>query len=159
MEPLVQLDSLPSISFLWDCTRAALKVTPSILWYELMTSEVDTGGNGSSVWTFPQISCYLLLPCDRWQQRAEGQSDKMASDMEVHMKQWCCWIPLCGKSGTHWYSSTFSDCLWRTNSGFEHSKAVGSMFQQWWQWRVTIHILDGHADFYRHGLQALVYHW
>ena len=42
---------------------------------------------GSRGWTFPPIFRQILLPCDRWQHG--GQSDKMASDMEVRMKQRC----------------------------------------------------------------------
>ena len=44
-----------------------------------MTSEEDVGGMA--------VEGELLL-CDRWQ-TAEGQSDRMASDMEVQMKQKC----------------------------------------------------------------------
>ena len=46
---------------------------------------------------------------------AEGQSDKMASDIEVPVKQ----------------SETLAECLWTLNSGCEHGKAVGGVFQQW----------------------------
>jgi len=44
-----------------------------------MTSEEDAGSMA--------VEGELLL-CDRWQ-TAEGQSDRMASDMEVQMKQKC----------------------------------------------------------------------
>ena len=53
------------------------------------------------------------------QMTAEGQSDKMASDMEVRMKQryTCNWIPPCGKNCTQWHSPTLAERLRRPNSG------------------------------------------
>jgi len=46
--------------------------------------EVDVGGKAVEV----EPSCQYSLPCVVvWQMAAEGQSDRMASDMEVHMKQ------------------------------------------------------------------------
>jgi len=41
---------------------------------------------GSRGQNFPLIFYHILLLCDKWQER---QFDKMASDMEVHMKQMC----------------------------------------------------------------------
>ena len=65
---------------------------------------------------------------------AEGHSDIMVTDMEVHMKQKCVIELLCvEKNGTYWDSSTLTECLWRPNSGCEHSEAVGGAFQQWQQ--------------------------
>ena len=48
---------------------------------------------------------------------AEGQSDKMASDIEVPVKQ----------------SETLAECLWTLNSGCEHGEAMCVVFQQWQQ--------------------------
>lgn len=57
-------------------------------------------------WTFSSMFCYILLPCNRWQQRGNVTT---ASDVEVHMrmKQRCChWIPPGGKKCTQWHPST-----------------------------------------------------
>jgi len=43
--------------------------------------------DGSRGWTFLPTLHYILLPCDRL--AAQGQSDKMASDMEVCRRQRC----------------------------------------------------------------------
>ena len=82
------------------------------------------------------ILLHFVVP---WQTATEGQSDKMASDIEVSVKKMCgTESPPCGINCTHWHSSTLAECLWRPNSGYdEHSEAVGSMFQQWWQWQLS----------------------
>jgi len=49
--------------------RAAPKVMPSILFYWPTTSEADGGDKGSGGSIFPSVLHYILLPCDRWQQR------------------------------------------------------------------------------------------
>jgi len=65
---------------------------------------------------------------------AEGQSDKMASEMEVCMKQKCVVKVLqLKKKWTLSHSSILTEHLWRPNSGCEHSEAVGGVFQQWQQ--------------------------
>ena len=48
--------------------EAALKAMPAILWCQPTMCEADVGG--MSAWVEPscQLS-YILLPCDRWQQR------------------------------------------------------------------------------------------
>ena len=59
------------------------------------------------------------------QMAAEGQSDKMVPDMEVHMKQRC---------GTEYGRSlTLAEYFWRPASGCEHSE-VGGASHQWRQW-------------------------
>jgi len=59
---------------------------------------------------------------------AEGESDKMAFDMEVCMSvNSSTWKKKC----THWHSLILDEQLWRTNSGCEHSEAVGGVFQHW----------------------------
>ena len=67
---------------------------------------------------------------------AEGQSYKMASDVEVQMNKGVSLNTFMRtkKKGSHWHSSTLAERLWRPNSGCEHSEAVGGVFQQWWQW-------------------------
>jgi len=66
--------------------RAALKVLSSVLLCLPMASEVDVGGMAVEVESSHQYSINVLLLC---QTAAEGQSDEMVSDMEVHMKQRC----------------------------------------------------------------------
>ena len=60
------------------------------------------------------------------------------------------------KNGTHWHSLMLGECLWRPNSGCEHSEVEGGIFQQWWQGQWVT--LDG-EDFNEHGMQAFVHHW
>jgi len=43
-----------------------------------------------------------------------------------------------------------AECLWRANSGCEHSEAF-----QHWQQQVT----SAGADIYKCGMQALAHHW
>ena len=60
--------------------------------------------------------------------------DKMAPDMEVHMKQRCGTEFLhVEKNCTHWHSLMLAEHLWRPNSGCEHGEEVGGGFQLWQQ--------------------------
>ena len=45
-----------------------------------------------------------------------------------------------------------AECLWRPNSGSEHSEVVGDAFQQW-QWQQWVTSIG--ADSYKHGMQPL----
>jgi len=63
----------------------------------------------------------------------EKQSDKMASDMDAYEAKMWNWIPPCRRNGTHWLSLMLAECLWRPNSGCEHSAAMCTLFQPWWQ--------------------------
>ena len=60
-----------------------------------------------------------------WQMAAERQSDKMASDMEVHLKQTCVnefpHAERMSPTDTH----SYWQCLWRPSSRCEHRGAVG----------------------------------
>ena len=60
------------------------------------------------------------------QTAAEGQSDKVASDMEVCMKQRFITEFLHAEK----IAPTFVEHLWTPNSGYEHSEVVGAVFQQ-----------------------------
>ena len=55
---------------------------PTLLWWPTM-SEADVGSMAVEAELSHQYS--IIFCCHRWQ--AEGQSGKMVSDMEVHMKQ------------------------------------------------------------------------
>jgi len=63
---------------------------------------------------------------------AEGQSDKMVSEMEVGMKQRCVTEFLHAEqmalTDTHQH---LLECLWRSNGGCEHSEVMDAAFQQW----------------------------
>jgi len=117
----------------WEQCQYRMRATPKVMSHFIMLAHNIRGGYwwySSRNWTFLTIFHYILLPCNRWQQRDTG---KKASDVEVHVKQKCQWIPLCGKHCTHWYSLMTSECLRRPNSGCEHREAEGSAFLQWQQ--------------------------
>ena len=75
--------SIIASDFSWY-TRAAPKALPLILLCWPMNNRGGYWWCGSR--GFPPISRYMLLSCDM---AAEGHSDKMVSDMEVHVKQRC----------------------------------------------------------------------
>ena len=68
------------------------------------------------------------------QTAAEGQSDNMASDMEVHMKQRCVTEQLHAAETAPTDVLTLAERFWRPTSGCEHSGAAGGVLQQWQQW-------------------------
>ena len=74
----------------------------------------------------------------------------------VYEAKVCHWIPPCRKKCTHWHSSMLAECLWRTNSGCEHSEVVGGTFWQWQQWQW---VSSAGADLNESDMQALVQHW
>ena len=61
------------------------------------------------------------------QMAAEGQSDKMASGIEMHMKQWYVTELFHVEKIA---AVDLAEHLWRPNSECEHSEAVDSVFQQ-----------------------------
>ena len=69
------------------------------------------------------------------QMEAKGQSDNMASDMEVCMKQRCVTEFLHTKNGTCQHLSVLAKCLWSPHSGCKHSEAMVGVIQQWQQQR------------------------
>ena len=95
---------------------------------------------GSRGWTFPPILCGMLLLCDRWQQR------------DIHESKVCHWIPPCRKKKHLLTFISTCEHSWRPNSGNDHSEAVGSPFQQWWeqQW-----VTPTGANFYEGSTQFL----
>jgi len=59
-----------------------------------------------------------------WQMAAEGQSDRMVSDMKVPIKKRCGIQFLhAEKNGSHWHSSMRAEWLWRPNSRCEQSES------------------------------------
>ena len=88
--------------------------------YFMMVAHSDRGRcwwNGSRGWTFPPISCYILLLCDRWQQR-----DSPTKWCLTWKRTWSKGGALSSsmqKNGTQWCSLMLAECLWRL-----HSEAV-----------------------------------
>ncbi len=64
---------------------------------------------------------------------AEGQTDKMASDMEVHMKHRCVIEFLHVHIEFLHNSLVLTEHLQRPNSGCEHNEVGSGPFQQWLQ--------------------------
>ena len=97
----------------------------------------------SRSWTFSPIFHYIFL----WQMAAEGQSDKMVFDMEVHIKQRCVIEFLhAEKNCSHWNS--FNTC-WTKQW----------MWAQWCGgWCISAVVIGG-ANIYKSHTQALVQHW
>ena len=109
---------------------------------------------GSRGWTFPPIFHYMLLPCDRWQQRGSLTIWRLIQKFIWSKRVWL----YCSmrEDGSYWYSSVFTEHLWRPNSRCSHHEAVGGAFQQWWQ-RQWVTFTG--ADCYKHSMQALVHCW
>ena len=86
---------------------------------------------GSRDWMFPPIFRYILLPCDRWQQRD--------SPTEQHQTQKCLWrkgVSLNSSMWKKWHPLTFIDACWpfmETNKWTWAQWGVGGAFQQWQQ--------------------------
>ena len=64
--------------------RVALKVMPPILLCWIIIPEADVGGTVAEVKLHTNIPFQFVA---KWEVAAEGQSDKMASDAKVHVKQ------------------------------------------------------------------------
>jgi len=112
---------------------------------------------GSRGWTFPPIFHYILLPCDKWQQK--GSLTKCltwecvwSKDVSLNSSMWKKWHLLT------WIEACWM--FWRPNSGCERSEADG--------WCVpavtttmqkTSHVHDCNAYLPKHGIQNLVHQW
>ena len=92
--------------------RATPKVILPILLFWPMTSEGDVGG--MTVQTEPSLQ-YSIAFYFCVTDGSRGAVWQTASDMEICMKAWN-WILLCGKNGTDWHSSTFTEHLWRAGT-------------------------------------------
>jgi len=105
--------------------RAPPNVTPPILSCWTTTSEVGVVGTAVKAESFQHsitFCCYATK-----QMAAEGQTGKMVSDMEVHMKKWCVTELFHVEKIA---AVDLAEHLWRPNSECEHSEAVDSVFQQ-----------------------------
>ena len=102
-------------------------------------------------WTFPPIFHHMLLPCDRWQQSSS-------------LTQWCLTWKCIWREGLqlnstvwkkrhHWQSLTLAECLWRSNSGYEHTEAVVVHFSSGNSWLPPL------VYIFVCGMQVLVHGW
>ena len=119
----------------------------------ILTHNINRGGwwGGSRGWTFPPVSHDVLLPCGRWQQRGTLTecyltwkcrcSEGGISEFLHEEKNGTCWLFMGTKQWT-WVQWNDGCCV----------SAVVTMWK-------TSHIWDDHADFYEHGMQALVNSW
>ena len=124
-----------------EVRRAASKVMPPILFcWPTWEADVDS----MAVEVDPShCYCYLLLPWDRWQQRAVWENSVWHGSTDE--AKVCHWIPPHRKNGTHWHSLTLAECLHKPNCGCEHSEAVGDVFQQWQQTMVWTAVHSCHT--------------
>jgi len=100
---------------------------------------------GSRGWTFTPISHYILLQCDRWQQR--GSLTPWRLTWKCGWNEGVSLNASMQKNCTHWHSSMIAEHLWSPDSGCEYSETAGSVFQLWWQW-----VTSTGADFYKHSM-------
>jgi len=125
-------------------TRAALKVMPPSLWCWPTMLEAGVGG------TYPPVSCSILLPCNRWQQRGS-------------LKKWCLkWqceqskgVELNSSTQTKWYPVTFINIFWM----FMEVKQW--LWAQWgggWSISAVVTVTSVGADFEELSVQAVVHH-
>ena len=132
-------------------TTAVPKVMPSILLCWPAVSEVDVGGMAAEVEPPHKHSVTAM-----WQMAAEEQSDKMASDMEVHMKQKYM-AEFLHTEKKHQHPMTLINTCWT----FMESKEW--MWAPWGGgWCVSALVTDvtsAGADLYEGGMQALAHHW
>ena len=120
-------------------TRAALKVMPPTLWCWPTMSEVGVGGTAVGIepsHQYPVPFCYHATDGSRGAVWKNGVWNGSVNKAKV----WN-WIHPHRQNGTQWHSSTFSGCLWKSNSGCERSEVVGGPFQQWWRWPLLAQIL------------------
>ena len=102
---------------------------PPMFWCWSATSEADVGGMAVEVEPSHQ---YSITCCCVQQMAAEGQSDTVASEMEVQMKQKGVIEFLMQKKR---HPLTFINVCWTFVKTKQWMWAQwGSVFQQWWQW-------------------------
>jgi len=120
----------------------------------MYNSRSECWWHGSRSRTFAPIIHYILLRCDRWQQR--GSLTQWHLTWKCVWSKEVSWISQCGRIGIHWHSLTLAECLWKPNSWCEHSEVVSGRFQQWCkqQW-----VISTGEDFDECGLQVLVHCW
>lgn len=127
----------------------------------MLAHNVRGGGGGMVVKVEPSTNSPLHF-VTVWQTAAEEQSNKINYDMEAWMKQKC--VKICLKQ-KKWHPLTFIWMSYFLNTCGEQSVdmsmvkgggCISAVVMVMWK---TNHILDGHADVYEWGMQALVHFW
>ena len=112
------------------------------------------------VWQYglnlPPVFPYILLQCDKWQQRDSltkwclTWKCRWSKGVELNSSTW--------KNHTYWQ---FIDICWMflepkqwARARWDSGLCISSMITVMWN---TSHVLEGHADFYKCGMQALVH--
>ena len=131
-----------------------MKNRPLILSCWPMMLEADVGSMAVEAGHFHQYSVTFCCCVTDGSRGAVWQSGVWLGSM--YEAKVCHWIPPCSKNGIHWHSSMLVECLWRPNSGCEHSEAVVGAFQQWWQQceRQAMFLPDGHAQLSHHKIKS-----
>jgi len=129
--------------YILTCMRATPKLMPAVLWWWPTTTEADVGGKAVEVEPSHQYSITFSCHMTAVSREALWQNG-IWHGSAYEAKVWH-WIPssMLKKNGTHWHPSTLTECLQRPSSGCQHSEAVHSAFQLWWQW-----ITSTGADFW-----------
>ena len=125
--------------------KSCSKIMPPFLWCWPMTSEADVGGTAVLVEPSTNISLYFVAV---WWMAAEGQSDRMASEMEVCVKQRCGTEFLCAEKMAP------GDIHWCLQNAYGHQTVNVSTVRWWWQWQW---FTSTGADAYNCSAQALVH--
>ena len=88
-----------------------MKATPKVMPPSLPTeSEAGIWWDGSGGWTFPPVSHYIFLPCDRWWQR--GTLTEWCQAWKCVWSKGVLLNSSMQKKCTHWHSSILAHCLW-----------------------------------------------
>ena len=139
----------------WECC------SKSNTSYFIMLPHYVRGGcwwDGSRGWTFLPIFHYVLLLCDRGQQRGRLS--------EWHLTWKCLWSKGVSLNFSMWKKTAPTDIhLHLLNSYGDQTVDVSTV--KWWvvhsaaattAW-LTRHVPDSHVDFYGHSMQALIHCW
>ena len=129
--------------------RAALKVMSPVLLCQNHHTRCRCRWDGNRGWTFPPIFHYMLLPCDRWQQRG-SLTERSLTWKYIWNKD----VSLNSSMGKKWYPLTFTDACWT----FMETKQ--RMWAQWGVWNtVKWWVTSTDADICKHGTQTLFHCW
>jgi len=138
----------------WYFLFTAPKAMPPTLWCWPMTSRYKWW-YGSRSWTFWPIFHYILLPCNRWQQKG--------SLTKWHLTWRSVWskgVEVNSSMLKKWHSWTFTDTCWtlmeikqrmteQRSSGWCVSAVAIAM------WKIS-HVLDSHALLSHHKMKSIL---
>ena len=133
-----------------DSIRAALKITPLVCFIMSARNIRDRcWWHGRRAWMFPPVSHYILLLCNRWQQRGgltkwpliwKGRRSKGVSLSSSMQKKWHPFTFM----KTCWMFMETQQCKWAQSGGGWCISAVMTTM-----WKTS----------YEYGMQALVHCW